>query len=314
MKPGVCGFFVLTAIALCACGGGGSGSGASGGGGAGATIVPTATSTPASGTTASSLSVSGSVVELVSGAALAGFTVTVGQVPPAATCLNGESNASMPCGIPAAPATTAATGGNGSFTIAVPSAGTYMLTIGKDTTYATIHRTIAVTASGLTLGTLKVAALSSDEQAWLIDVNTQRATVSYPTSFSNLTVDEYAEEQARQWASDVLAGKTIYGDAGYGPYQSAYGSSLGSLYAAAGTLSQNIAGQTSAFKLSDNVWMSEKSNCPGGNWQTCTYSPTTGHYINISNTQMVWLGLGEAWNTADPLAQYSYYDLMLIQN
>jgi hypothetical protein len=245
---------------------------------------------------------------------LGGFTVTIGQVPSAATCLNGQSNASMPCGVPAAPAATVTTGTNGSFTLSVPAVGTYMMTIGKDTTYATLHRTITVTASGLALGTLNVAALSADEQAWLVDVNTQRATVSYPVSFSNLIVDEYAEEQARQWASDVLAGKVVYGDAGYAPYQSAYGASQGSLYAAAGTLNENVAGQPSAYISSDNAWMSEKARCPNGNWQTCTFSSTTGHYINISNTQTVWIGLGEAWNIANPASQYSYYDLMLIEN
>ena len=321
MKPSVCGFlfFIMGTMSFVACGGGGGGS-TSGGSGivptstpASAQPTPTPTATPA--TAPASLTVSGNLEEFASGTALAGFTVTVGSVPNATTCLNAESATAMPCGVPASPLPTVATSATGTFSIAVPAAGTYMLTIGKDATYATLHRTITViTGSSLALGTLKVAALSSDEQAWLIDVNHQRATVSIPISFANLAVDEYAEEQARQWANDVLSGETIYGDSGYAPYQSAYGSSAGSLYSVAGALNENTSGQVSAYTASDNAWMSEKSNCPNGNWQTCTFAGNTGHYINISNTQTVWIGLGEAWNLASPMSQYSFYDLMLIEN
>jgi len=186
-----------------------------------------------------------------------------------------------------------------------------MVTIGKDSTYATLHRTLAVSGAS-SIGTAKITALSADEQAWLVDVNNQRATVSAPVSFANLVVDEYAEEQARQWALDTLNGKTVYGDAGYAPYQAAYGSAPGQLYGAAGVLNANFAGQSGAYVSSDNSWMNEKANCPGGNWQTCAFSGTTGHYINMSNTNTVWIGLGEAANTM--VNPYSYYDLMLIEN
>jgi len=188
-----------------------------------------------------------------------------------------------------------------------------MLTISNGPTYATLHRSITVASSGLALGTVKVAALSADEQAWLTDVNNQRATVSVPVSFSNLVVDEYAEEQARLWAVNVLSGVTAFGDAGYAPYQTAYSSAAGSVYGAAAVISLNLLGQPSAFVGADNSWMSEKANCPSGNWQTCTYAENTGHYINISNTDTVWIGLGESWNVANPASAYSYYDLMLIE-
>ncbi len=231
--------------------------------------------------------------QYASGAALAGFTVTVGAVPNAATCLNAESATAMPCGVPASPQATMTTSPTGTFTIAVPAGGTYMLTIGKDATYATLHRTIVVGAgTPLALGTLKVAALTTDEQAWLIDVNNQRATVSVPTSFANLVVDEYAEEQARAEVAAIVSGAEPYGDATEGVYSAAYAQETGSLYAAAGVSA--LIGSAGAFLQADSSWMGEKSNCASGNWESCTFAGNTGHYINISNTQNVWIGMAES--------------------
>lgn len=289
----------VLAAALAACGGGGGGS----------SPAPSVPSTPTP--TPMPQTLSATAVDYTSGAALSGFTVTVGSVPSASTCLAAQTQTSNPCGVPASPLPTVTTAANGSFSVTVPAAGTYMLQIAKDTTYATLHRTVAVNGP-TALGTVKITALSADEQAWLADVNQQRATVAVPTSFSNLVVDEYAEEQARAWASDVAAGRTTFGDAQYGPYQTAYAASSGALYGAAGVLAINLLGQLSAYISADNSWMSEKANCPGGNWQTCTFSETTGHYINMSNTNTVWAGLGES-ATVDTKG-YSYYDVMLVEN
>ena len=61
--------------------------------------------------------------------------------------------------------------------------------------------------------------------------------------------------------------------------------------------------------------MAEKSNCPGGNWKTCPFSGTTGHYINMSNTNTVWIGLGESMTTGSYMGGSAYgYNLMLIEN
>jgi hypothetical protein len=312
-------FFVLAPVlALCAllaaCGGGSSNSSP------GSSVIPTTAPTtggsvaptPTPTATAAALAITGTVTEYTSGTALSGFTVTVGALPVASTCLAAESNTSMPCGVPASPTYTTTTTATGSFSVNVPAFGTYMLTIGNGTAYATLHRSIIVPSSGLALGTLKVAALTSDEQAWVVDFNNQRATVSVPTSFSNLVVDEYAEEQARKWASDTAAGVTAFTDAGYAPYQSAYSASSGAMYGAAGVLAENLLGQTSAYLLADNGWMAEKANCPSGNWQTCTVAENTGHYINASNTDTVWIGVGESG--VSPVTNYTYYDAMLIEN
>jgi hypothetical protein len=62
--------------------------------------------------------------------------------------------------------------------------------------------------------------------------------------------------------------------------------------------------------------MAEKANCPGGNWQTCTYAGTTGHYINISNTNTVWIGMGEsATSYVNGIFGTQWaYDMLLIEN
>jgi hypothetical protein len=173
-----------------------------------------------------------------------------------------------------------------------------MLTIGKDTTYATLHRTITVAAgTPLALGTLKVAALSSDEQAWVVDVNTQRATVSVPVSFANLAVDEYAEEQARAEVAAIVSGAQPYGDTTEELFNGYYYASPGVIYGAGSVAA--LVGSPSAYLTADALWMNEKGNCPSGNWMTCTFSETTGHYINISSTGDVWLGISESSSSYD---------------
>jgi hypothetical protein len=148
-------------------GGGGGGGGTSGGSG----VAPTTpTPTPVPNT------ISGMAIDYASGAALAGFTVNVGATPSATTCNAAQTATTMPCGVPASPLPTVTTSSTGAFSVSIPVAATYMITVGKDSTYATLHRTIAV--SGATsIGTAKIAALSTDEQAWLVDVNHQRAMV-----------------------------------------------------------------------------------------------------------------------------------------
>lgn len=307
--------FATLVLLLSACsGGGGSGGGS---GGVVPVMIPTPGTTPmpASPTpTATPIptTVAGSAVELVSGSALSGFAVVIGSIP--TNCLAAQSVSAMPCGSPVAPLYTTTTDAMGIFSLAIPAGGTYMLTIGKDSTYATLHRSVNVNVGPNAIGAVKIAALSIDEQKWLVDANNQRATVSVPTSYGNMLVDEYAEEQARQWAADVASGKTAFGDAGYSPYQSAYGSSPGSMYSAAGVLALGAA--AGAYISADQSWMSEKANCPNGNWQTCTFAHNTGHYINLSNTNTVWVGLGESASSFayPPYGNEYAYNLMLIEN
>lgn len=295
----IAGVVALSAL-LVACGGGGGGSSPG--------VTPTApTSTP----TPTPQTLSGTAVDYTAGTALAGFTVTVGTAPNTATCLATQAAGSQPCGVPAAPLPTVTTAADGTFSVTVPSAGTYMLQIAKDTAHATLHRTVAVNGA-TSIGSVKITVLSSDEQAWLTDVNQQRATVSVPTSFANLVVDEYAEEQARAEVAGMAAGTYPYTDSTESTFAGFYAAMPGAMYAAAGVADANFAGQFSAYVSADNAWMAEKANCPGGNWQTCTVVETTGHYINISNTQDVWVGMGES-STTDSQG-HSYYAMLLPQD
>jgi hypothetical protein len=315
--------FVLAAIAALAvagCGGGGGTSGGTsvvptGGGGSSVTPTPTATTspTPTATPTIAPQSISGTAVEFTSGAALAGFTVTIGQTPAPSTCLNSESNTVMACGSVASPAATATTSSSGAFTLsAVP--GTYMLTIGKDSTFATLHRTITVAATGLALGSVKISALTADEQAWVADLNSQRATVSVPVSFANLQVDEYAQELARAEAAAVANGTQPFGDPTEALYQTLYAAEPGVIYQASGSAAEYPT--TSAYVSVDNAFFAEKANCPGGSWTNCPFSQSTGHYINLANTQNVWVGVGES---ATPLiispTNHAYvYDIIPVVN
>lgn len=308
-------FFIVPALAiitLAACGGGGGGGGGGsavtpGGGG---TITPTPTPSPAT-------IITGTVTDITSSAPLAGFTVTVGTAPAAGSCNGTQTQTINACAQVAAVGGTATTASDGTFSVTVP-AGTYMVTIGKDVTYATLHRTYTATAGASVLGSVKLTAINTTLQAWLADVNSQRATVSVPASFANMTVDEYAQEQAVKWSSAVALGTTVYGDAQYAPYQAAYAANPGAMYAAAGVLAvqsppnpgAGFAGES--LETVDTGWMSEKNSsagpggttvgcgAQGGNWQTCYAAnppgsaglPYVGHYYNISNTQDVFVGLG----------------------
>jgi hypothetical protein len=258
------------------------------------------------------------MTDFTSGAPLVGLTVTVGPTPNARTCNAAQTQTLNVCGTVASTTASSTTNASGYFSLNLP-AGTYMLVVGPTNgSYATLHRTVTITlGTPNALGTVKLTALDALHQAWLADFNNQRATVSMPTSFANLQVDEYAQEQANQWASDVANGVTTYGDAGYVPYQAAYGNAPGAMYGATGVLAETGSAFTNGFETTtvDDWWMSEKTNgCASysGNWQTCPFAETTGHYINISNTQNVWVGLSES-AMSNPIDGYSA-DVMIVGN
>jgi hypothetical protein len=267
------------------------------------------------------MTVTGTVTDYVTGAPLSGFTVSVGAYPNALTCVAAQTNSSNPCGIPVSPTTTT-TASNGSFSVTVPI-GSYMLVIAPATAnaYATLHK--GVTASTAALGTVKLTALSADQQGWIADLNAVRAAAAVPTSYSNLTVDEYATEQAQAYQTAGLAGAGILTDAGWNPYFAAW-SSAASLpgYSPAGVLStvynpapaqftfgspssgqyQNPVG-AAGYVLSDAAWLyGDKSNCTAPyNWNTnCSFS-TAGHYMLLSNTSDVWVGLGISGPDNNPI-------------
>ena len=253
---------------------------------------------------------SGTLTELVSGAPIAGATVTVGAQPSGASC-NGWTE----CGAPILPLASATTAHNGTFTMPPLLDGEYFVTIAVDPnpvvmqTHAILHRTVTVVDGMLVLGAVHLARLSSDETAWVRDLNDRRSAVAFPATGA-VVIDEYAEEQARQWSADVDAGKTAYTDAGYGPYQQAYANDPGAIGSAAGALDGNT-----TWQHAEAAWFAEKANCPGGNWTTCAYADNTGHYINLSQNDDVWAGVGEAAApapAASGIGGFHPYDVMVI--
>jgi len=263
-----------------------------------------------SGAQSSVTGTSGTLTELASGAPIAGATVTVGAQTPSASC-DGWAQ----CGTPIAPVASATTAPNGTFTLPPLLDGDYFVTIAVDAnplvsqSYAILHRTVAVVDGMLVLGTVHLARLSSDESGWLHDLNERRSAVSFPATGS-VVIDEYAQEQARRWSADVDAGKTVYTDAGYAPYQQAYANDPGSIGSAAGALDGNT-----TWQHAEGAWFAEKANCPGGNWTTCTYADNTGHYINLSQNDDVWAGVGEgsaAAPSSSGIGGFFPYDVMVV--
>jgi len=56
--------------------------------------------------------------------------------------------------------------------------------------------------------------------------------------------------------------------------------------------SQNIDQQpaNATWQNAEAAFMGETANCPGANWQTCPFSESTGHYINIMSATN-WAGV-----------------------
>jgi len=300
----------LLAIALLA--------GCGGGGGGGSSLPSGVNSLPTAAPTAGPESITGKIVDYSTSSGLAGVTITVGSLPTTSSCALSETQTTMPCAVPATPLPTVTTAADGSFTVAnvqtvVSNSGQGMLTASAGSTRATLHVSFTASGTSTNIGTYKLTSLTTDEQNWLTDLNTQRSTVSSPTSFGNLVIDEYAEEQARQWATDCAAGSLgTCGDSSYSAYGTAYSANTGAMYGVAGVLCQAF--NSGQWAVCDNTWMAEKANCPSGDWQTCTFAGNTGHYINISNTVDTWVGVGESASQMVTNPGFYAYDVMIIED
>jgi hypothetical protein len=168
-----------------------------------------------------------------------------------------------------------------------------MLTIDKDGTFATLHRSVSFAQAGVTdLGTITIAALTADEQAALADYNQRRATISIPASYPDQVIDEYAQELVRQWAAAVANGTAIYSD----PSDEAselYIRESGALFPVTADVS-SIATIQSDWLSANNGFFSERTNCPENNWMVCPYLSDTGHYIDSSRTDGVFVGMSSS--------------------
>jgi hypothetical protein len=259
--------------------------------------------------------ISGILVDRVAGTPISGATVTVGTLPSQGGCIAAQTNANNACGSVGSTLGSTTTSAAGAFTVTGLSTGTDMLVISNGSTYATLHATVTVASGTNVLGTLKITALSADQQGWVSDINTQRTTVATPLSYGNLIADEYAIEEEQAMVNAVAAGSATYGPSAETTYDGLYGQQPGAIY-----IASNISGlstSSGAYVTVDQNWMAEQTQCPNVNWQTCTFSAATGAYINLSNTIDVWVGPAESAGTIVPPGggPNSYvYGVMIVQN
>ena len=181
-------FFAI--LAACSGGSGGGGSNGGGSGGSRGGVIPPTT-----------FSVSGTIVD-------AGTNGGTGAGISGATVALYVQNVALTTPIVSAVATAS----NGSFTINSVPSGSYVIQVTPPTnssaptgfSYPYYHAAVAV--SGTTaLATIKLDLLTSDDQAWIVKTNSDRA--SYGAAA--LKADETATIAARAWANQLAIDPTI---------------------------------------------------------------------------------------------------------
>lgn len=296
----------LTAV-LAACSGGGAG----GNGGGTAPSAPMAGATPSP---AAVPAITGTVLDDTTGRPIAGALVYVsgsavigGATPPATA-------AKLPS------ATTAA---DGSFSVSnVPAsdwtvsfayvgtgypvyANAQWLAIFSPDGHAAFHALRSIALTGTTdLGNIPIALPSTADLAWLAQINADRATLGIPHVTAPLALDSITLQTARYWAGQMASGNFFAHTCPAAPPTCVefwlYETQRGSLPSA-----QNISeqGASGSWQTAEAAFMAETANCPGGDWQTCTYGETTGHYVNIMEAAN-WAGVGMAQTVPTPAIQY----------
>jgi uncharacterized protein YkwD len=290
-------------LALAACSGGG-----------GSSPVPTQTkpsASPAASATPVTYTASGAVYDLpdsgtsaqpgysvlpggvaaAPGAAIAGADVYVGS----ALVLGAVAPTTVPTFV--SHATTAA---DGSFAIPGLAAGLYALTIFAPAPHVVVLHRDLVVGPGATPGAFLMATLTPSEMGWYGQETVDRGNYGA----SPLVLDEAALEAARYWADFMAAnsyfahcipakmcetGSTAQTPAVYGPQDvdPAHRFAYFHGFNGAGE-GENIAAGYGSWSAADAAFMAESANCPSGQPTNCTFSDSTGHFLNIVNTQYVW--------------------------
>lgn len=270
--------------------------------------TPKPTPTPKVGT------LSGTVADITSGAPLDGVTVTLGEEPAPATCLAKQTQTLNPCGVAAKIIATTKTTSTGAFTLPAEPNGSYMLTIGNPivlsptaANHATLHRWITLTGGANAYGT---ATLTSLDYGTVVVVlhnynNDRLPWTTVPSSFANMTIDEYAQEQAAAAVAAQTSAGAVLTDAG--TFSSTYAASPGAFY--------NVKGfgysGTSATDYQNSVVVPLfAGNTYCSFWPTCT--PPAGHldFPAAASTRDVWMGMG----LPAPGATSFYYSLIIVWN
>jgi uncharacterized protein YkwD len=310
----------IVAIAGCSGGGGGSSSPVP-------VTAPTPTPSPIPSATPVTVTAKGVVDDLpYDGTPAApgysvlasGATASPGQPIVGADVYVGSAlvlGANAPATVPSY-ASHATTGSDGSFAIPGLAPGTYALTIFAPAPHvAVLHQNIAV-ATGNAQGAYLMTVPSASEAAWFAQETLDRQLYDA----APLALDESALEAGRYWAnfmatngyfahcipaSSCDSGDTTAPPASYGPqdvnpedrflYFHGY---------ATASEGENIAAAYATWEDADAAFMSEAANCPSGSPASCAFSDTTGHFLNIVDTQYVWAGFGIAISPGGT----AYYD------
>jgi uncharacterized protein YkwD len=158
--------------------------------------------------------------------------------------------------------------------------------------HAAYHAIHTIAATGTTnLGSIQIALPSAADSAWLNQINADRANIGVPPVNSPLIFDSVTLQTARYWAQQMATGNFFAHTCPPAPttcvefwlYETQHGSIPSS---------QNIDQQpaNATWQNAEAAFMGETANCPGANWQTCPFSESTGHYINIMSATN-WAGV-----------------------
>jgi uncharacterized protein YkwD len=215
-------------------------------------------------------------------------------------------------------ATALQAGSNGDTSTTTDAQGKFSLTASAGTQYlmvfpgprdrvhtAAIHRVVTLGSGANPLPALLMAAVTSDEAAWLERVNSDRAA----NGAAPVVLDESLLESARYWsnfmahtgyfAHCVPASACTPGDTATPPPSAeAFDANPGTrdayFGAAAGLWGENIAAGFATWSGAEGAFMAEKSLCPGATYSGCSFGETTGHFLNIVDPTFAWVGLAEA--------------------
>ncbi len=300
---------LVLAAALAACGGGGGAGSVPPASGAG-TLPDVGRPTPTPPADVAGAAVDDTSGQPIAGAAVyvSGQTVIAGATPPA---------------VPSAAWPSATTAADGTFDVKnVPPStwtasfaylgagypvytGAQWVDIFPRDGHAAYHAIVSVAAAGTTaLGTIAIALPGAGDLAWLNQINSDRAGLGVPAATSPLVFDSVTLQTARYWAAQMESGDFFAHDC---PASAStctafwlYETQRGSVPSA-----QNISrqGAGGSWQAAEAAFMSESANCPGGNWQTCPSTESTGHYINIMQASN-WAGVGTAQTVSAPVVQY----------
>lgn len=269
-------------IALAACGGGGGSATGGGGGGGGLPPTPTPSPNPTLGVASS-----GRVIDLDSGAPIAGATVVVGTT----LILGSTPPPSLPAGD-----VSAATKADGSYLISPAPTGTPYVHV-FTTDHVTLHARIAAPSPGGTFADVKITKPTADELAELNDPSVGLNTVRAQVGIKAVSFDEYAVEAARAWSARLsLTGLYTLADPSQ-PSGSANASIFDEYFTRNGLVGSASSGSVAFANLGGG-----SPNSPGTSGMQgwlAEKSSNGPHYQNLVSPAANWVGFGNT-NCAGP--------------